>query len=157
VAGKKSAKALKGDSMASKPEIKEFGKILMQHVRDETIRTCDRLMTPQCQLPVAERWRKAAQSGSPELLLREAIPDIVNDTLSQLLYAIDEGWLKLSYTAENGNVVMLTNGDTGELSGWMGGGPEGWLTQYSKERWVDDAPDFEKRLNFTTIPSKRNL
>lgn len=123
------------------PELQEFAQRLMQRVRDMAIQNCDMLATLKGPRHRAVRWRKAAQSGSPQTLLREAIPDIVGNTLFYLLYAIDEGWLKLTYTAENGKTISLHEGLPGELAGLMHAGPEGWITEYSRERSVDDCPD----------------
>jgi hypothetical protein len=121
------------------PEIEEFAKLLVQHVRDVAIQHCDRRLTPRSRSPVAERWRKAAQSGNPEALAKEAIPDIVDTTLFWLLDAIEEGWLRLSYRAENGKVADLNAEGGHELAGWYGG-QEGWVGAYGKERFVDDFP-----------------
>jgi hypothetical protein len=128
------------DDDVAKPEIQEFARILMQHVRDAAIRECDMLARLGGRAVVTERWRKAAGTGNPEILLKEAIPDIVDSAIGQLLYAIDEGWLHLFYKAGNGKVIDLNKGDRGELVGWLGGGPGGWTVTYSKERFVDDSP-----------------
>jgi hypothetical protein len=128
------------DDDVPKPEIQEFARILMQRVRDEAIRECDRDLSPDAPSAAARRWRKAAETGSADVLLKEAIPDVVDSAIAQLLYAIDEGWLHLFYKAGNGKVIDLNKGDRGELVGWLGGGPGGWTVTYSKERFVDDFP-----------------
>ncbi len=38
----------------------------------------------------------------PEAFADTLIPDIVDDTIFYLLHAIDDGGLKLTYTADNG-------------------------------------------------------
>jgi hypothetical protein len=119
-------------------ELAEFARKFMRRVRDEAIRECDMLARLGGRSAITQRWRKAAESGSPEALLREAIPDIVDNALFCVLHAIDEGSLKISYTAENGKVIDLSKGDPGELAGWLGGGDGGWTTTYSKQRFVDD-------------------
>lgn len=78
-----------------KLEIREFGKKLMQHVRDTAIQACDMRLKPDNRSAIAERWRNTAQSGNSEVLLKEVIPDIVDTALSELLYAIDDGRLSL--------------------------------------------------------------
>jgi hypothetical protein len=124
------------------PEIEEFAKLLVQHVRDVAIQECDRLLTPQSLSPPSERWRRVAQNGNPEALLKEAIPDIVDSTLFWLMDAIDEGWLRLSYRAENGKVADLNAEGEHELGGWYVGEEVGWRPMYAKQRFVKDfAPD----------------
>lgn len=71
---------------------------------------------------------------------RVVIPDIVDETLFQLLRALDEGLLKLSFNSSNGEAVGLTEDGMDELAGWYMGVP-GWRSTYSKERFVDDFSD----------------
>ncbi len=86
------------------------------------------------------RWKKAANEGTPITFAHVAIPDIVDETIFYLLLAIDEGGLRIAYTASNGTVVDLTTQGLGELAGWfMGSG--GWRAMYSKARFVDDFAD----------------
>jgi hypothetical protein len=133
--------------MPVSPELKEFGRKLMEHVRDETIQTCDFYASGGSRYRVSKRWRKAAESGR-SALLKEVIPDIVDSALAHLLDAIDEGWLKLTYTAENGKVLELNDCDPGPLAGWLGGGEGGWTTTYSKERFVDDLSHSDSASRF---------
>jgi hypothetical protein len=65
------------------------------------------------------------------------IPDIVDDTVFQLLRALGQGLLKLSFTSSSGNIVDLAEDGLGELGGWYMGIP-GWRSTYSEERFVDD-------------------
>jgi hypothetical protein len=64
----------------------------------------------------------------------------VDETIFYLLQAIDEGSLRIAYTAGNGKVVDLAAEGLGELSGWFMGS-EGWRAKYSKERFNDDFSD----------------
>jgi hypothetical protein len=119
------------------PEIEEFGKILVQNIRDAAIRSSD--LTFQSNGPTGKRWRHAARDSTPEAFAKMAIPDIVDDTLFYLLQAIDEGHLKLSFSASNGKTVDLSSEGLGELSGWYAG--RGWRDVYSKERFSDVMSD----------------
>jgi hypothetical protein len=121
-------------------EIEEFAKILVQRVRDEAIRSSDRLMRPDARSPVAERWRKAAREGRPDNLANVLIPDVVDDTIFYFLQAIDQELLQLSFRASNGKSVELPSEGLGELSGWFMGSP-GWREMFAKERFVDDLSD----------------
>jgi len=119
------------------PEIEEFAKILVEHVRDAAIQSNDREMNPDAGSPVAKRWREVAAAGNVEALLKTVIPDIVDDTVFYLLQAIDEGLVTLSFIASNGKVVNLSKEGLGELSGWYMGS-DGWRATHSKERLADD-------------------
>lgn len=122
------------------PEIEEFAKILVEWVRDAAIRSCDTMF--QSKGPTGKRWTEAAvASGSPESFSKVLIPDIVDSTIAHLLGAIDQEVLRLSFTASNGNTVDLTT-ESGELSGWYGGG-DGWCDKFSKERFIDDFADLK--------------
>lgn len=122
------------------PEIEEFAKIIVQRVRDATIQSSDRELQPSAGSPVAKRWREAARDGTAETVANVLVPDIVDDTLFYLLQAIDQGLLRISFSASNGKIVDLGAAGLGELSGWyMGSG--GWRAMYAKERFVDDFSD----------------
>ena len=72
--------------------------------------------------------------------MRTVIPDCVDEALFCLLRAIDQGVLTLSYTAESGQVVDLSEDGLGELAGrYMGSG--GWRQMFSEQRFVDDFAD----------------
>jgi hypothetical protein len=120
------------------PRLEEFGQLLVAKVRDKAVRACDSLLDPGARDPAAVRWRKALQEGS-EQALREAIPDCIDEALSNLLQAIDDGALRLQFVTNDGTIVDLTDEGEGggELAGWflMTGG---WRAKYSKERVVDD-------------------
>jgi hypothetical protein len=121
------------------PEIEEFAKILVQQVRDAAIKSCDGALRPNAAYPIAKRW-KAAIDRNPKPFASVVIPDTVDETVFHLLRAIDEGLLKLSFTAANGKKVDLPTDGLGELAGWyMGSG--GWRALYSQERFVDDFSD----------------
>ena len=122
------------------PEIEEFAKILVEQVRDASIQSNDMALRSTAASPVAKRWAKAASEEAHLDFARVMIPDIVDETLFHLLQAVDEGFLRIAFTASNGKVVDLTTQGRGELSGWyMGSG--GWREMYSKERFVDDFSD----------------
>jgi hypothetical protein len=63
--------------------------------------------------------------------------------------SIDQGSLRLAYTASNGMVVDLTAQGLGELSGWFAGS-DGWREMYSNERFVDDLSDSGEDNSSTT-------
>lgn len=122
------------------PEIEEFARVLIQHVRDEAIASSDRVLKPNANHEVAKRWNEALPDGKQEETAKVLIPDIVDNTIFYLLHAIDDGLLNLSFTASNGNTIHLGKEGNSELAGWyMGSG--GWRALYANERFVDDLAD----------------
>lgn len=116
-------------------EIDEFANILVQKVRDAAIQSNDGCLVANHVM--ATRWKEAAASGSPEVFANVLIPDVVDDTLFYLLHAIDDGRLRLSFTASNGNAVDLTREGLSELAGWYIGN-DGWRAKYANERFAED-------------------
>ena len=119
------------------PEIEEFARTLVRHVRDATVRNCDGLLQPQANSPVAQRWRSLGASASD---LGVIVPDAVDETIFSLLQAIDQGLLRLKFVTSTGREIDLTDEGLAELSGWyMCSG--GWRGMFSEERYVDDFAD----------------
>ncbi|NNM87188.1 MAG: hypothetical protein HKL95_01580 [Phycisphaerae bacterium] len=131
------------------PEVEEFAKRLVQQVRDAAIRNCDRMLQAGGSTSIGKRWQEAS-SRTPEQFAKVLIPDIVDETVANLLIAIDQGLLRLSFTASAGKSVDLTTVamETGEMSGLYQGG-DGWCEKYSKERYVNDVADLE---HFFDVP-----
>ena len=120
-------------------DIEEFANLLMRHVRDRAIASCDLLRNPACNSVDAMRWRRHQQSGLTDDLLGEVIPDCVDTALFYLLNAIDEGVLQISFKGSSGRMVDLVATGESELAGWSTmGGKEGWRARFSEERFNDD-------------------
>jgi hypothetical protein len=91
---------------------------------------------------MAKRWRTAMSDSNSESLARVVIPDVVDETIAQLLLAIDQEVLNLTFKALSGNTIDLPRDGLGELTGcYVGSG--GWRAMYSKERFVDDFADLD--------------
>lgn len=114
-----------------KPEIAEFAKALVRHVRDNAIRNADMDLRPGVTSPVAKRWRAANVQG-----IDVVIPDIVDMTIFHLLNAIDQELLPLGLIGANDDIVNLMVEGHGELGGWYSG-TDGWVGMHSEERFVD--------------------
>jgi hypothetical protein len=115
--------------------IEELGILLVRHVRDVAIQSCDLQLLPHSETPMAKRWRKAAIPFNGKVPPEVLIPDCVDETIFTFLRAIDKGLLPLSFTAENGETVDLTK--DGNLAGRYIE-PRGWRDQFSKERIGED-------------------
>jgi hypothetical protein len=83
-----------------------------------------------------------ACSATPEEFRRVLIADIVDDAISSLLYGVDDGLLKISFSASSGKVVDLNREGLGELAGRYTGS-DGWRAMYTKERLVDYVADLK--------------
>jgi hypothetical protein len=123
------------------PEIEEFAKIVIEHVRDAAIHSCDQNLQSGVENPIAKRWREAL-GNRPESLAKLLIPDIVDSAISHLLGAIDQEVLRLSFTSSSNRSVDLVGEGLGELSGWYKGSG-GWCEKYSKQRMVNDLSDLD--------------
>jgi hypothetical protein len=119
-------------------EIETFAELVVRHVRDAAIRSCDTNLRPDVTQVVAKRWKTAGRDL--DSIAKVLIPDIVDETIFRLLHAIDEGLLPLAHADSTGTVVNLTKEGLGELAGWYMGS-RGWRAQYSDQRFVDDFAD----------------
>lgn len=117
--------------------IEELGILLVRHVRDVAIQSCDLQLLPHSQTPMAQRWRKAAIPHNGKVPPEVLIPDCVDETIFTFLRAIDKGLLPLSFTAENGELVDLVKDGQGKLADEYIR-PGGWRDQFSKERIHSD-------------------
>jgi hypothetical protein len=121
------------------PEIEEFARLLMKHVRDEAIDGCDMANNPKCNAVNAIRWRQKMKTSSIEELLHEIIPDCVDEVIFYLLHSIDEGQLPLSFTTSSGKCVDLTTAGESEMAGYCATGEEyDWRARFSKRRFNFD-------------------
>ena len=111
--------------------IEELGILLVRHVRDVAIQSCDLQLLPHSETAMAKRWRKAAIPFNGKVPPEVLIPDCVDETLFTFLRAMDQGLLPLSFIAENGETVDLTK--AGNLATRYIE-PGGWRDQFSKER-----------------------
>ena len=126
------------------PHVEEFAKLLIQYVRDKAVASSDMVRSPRCNSVCAKRWRRKMASGQVDELLEEVLPDCVDTTLFYLLHAIDEGLLQISYRSSSGKMVDLVEAGESEMAGWyMGGGADGWMTRFSKQRFNDDFADLQ--------------
>ncbi|MBK9259828.1 MAG: hypothetical protein IPM54_08320 [Polyangiaceae bacterium] len=124
--------------------IEELGQLLVRHVRDVAIQSCDLQLLPHSETPLAKRWRHAAVPFDGKVPPQVLIPDCVDETIFAFLRAIDQGLLRLSFTAESGETVDLVKEGRGELGArYMASG--GWRAKYSKEGFIDDFAERSSR------------
>lgn len=118
-----------------RPEIEQFVKLPVREVRDRSIQSNDLRLRPDVTSPIAQRWRESGRTGQLEPIAKAVIPDVVDNTIFYVLYAIDEGLIQLSFTDSNGQTVNLTKEGHCELAGWFAGE---CCKKYTKERFIDD-------------------
>jgi hypothetical protein len=121
--------------MDENAELRRFAQVLMRQVRDRAIGECDRLAQGSVRGPSGKRWQEVIARESPEATLLELIPEIVDQTLFQLLDAIDNGAFPLHWQGEDGSIEYLRDLGGDEMAGWLAGGD--WPRDYSNERRHD--------------------
>ena len=125
------------------PGIEEFGKLLVQNVRDRTIASCKSYLDPDNNTIIAKRWR-TGQAGNLNATfdVEAVISDCVDETIFHLLNSIDQEMIPLLIKME-GRTVDLAKDGLGELGGSYVGA-DGWREKFSKERVFDDFSDAGK-------------
>ncbi|MBW8875522.1 MAG: hypothetical protein JF614_11215 [Acidobacteria bacterium] len=131
-------------------ELQRFAEGLIRLVRDRAVRASDRLASGAMVGPDGERWRSLVASKETSQAIRELIPDIVDQTLFELLNATDNGELPLGWRVSEGSFVGLEDLGLGEMAGSLMGSP-GWRHDYSAQRFFDPLSDL--RLGLDPEPS----
>lgn len=103
-----------------------FGEGLIRYVRDETIDTCDSMLRDGWKGEPGPRWRSLFPTEQSREAFREALIDVVDQTLAQLLDAVDQELVES---------IPPSEADRGELSGWYFGD---WVGRFSKRPFHDD-------------------
>jgi len=130
------------------PEMDRFADALMRRVRDRAIAECDRLAAGGGAGPSGQRWAALVEDDGARRALKELIPDIVDQTLFELLSAGDHDEIDLGWRRSDGSCVSLEELGSGELGGWlMGSG--GWRAQFSTQRFFDPFGDLRLDLDAT--------
>jgi hypothetical protein len=101
------------------PEIEQFGKLLVEKVRDAGIRSADEVLEANDSNPMAKRWYELMRDLTPDEFATAIIPDIVDVTLGHLLTSIDQRQLPLSFTTTTGKLVSLSAEAQGHLAQYV--------------------------------------
>jgi hypothetical protein len=118
-------------------EITRFVRLLVQLVRDRAIDECDRLLDGGLRGPRGERWQSYGRDATTREALRTLIPDVVDDTLAQLLNAVENDLLPLAWQRADGSLVALTDMYRDGMVGPFMDGTEGWRGLFSAKRFFD--------------------
>jgi hypothetical protein len=137
----------------SQDELQRFAEQLMSRVRDRAIVACDQLAVGQIVGKDGERWRSLISAGDARKAVTELIPEIVDQTLFELLNAIDNGELLLAWRRADGSCVDFDDVGMGEMAGWLMGSP-GWRHGYSSQRFFDPLSDL--RLDIDPKPDPKS-
>jgi hypothetical protein len=111
-----------------------LGELLIRQVRDESIDHWDRISESQMQ----DRRYSAAlaalgKGSSPDQVLREILPSIVDTTLHYLLWSIEQSRTVKLMVQVQGNeydAAKVSDGLPGELYS-----EDGWIARFSSERY----------------------
>jgi hypothetical protein len=127
-------------------ELEAFASVLMRLVRDEAIRSCDRLTSSGAETGTeADRWRQLFSTSEARSVAHDLIPEVVDQTLFHFLNAVDNGELCLAWLAADGSAQPLSEIGKGEMAGWLMGSP-GWRHAYSSARFDDPFKDLRLHL-----------
>lgn len=121
-------------------EREEFAKLIIHHVRDMAIKSCDtQLHTKNLNSPTAKRWNEALKEGDPIKFAEMIIADSIDDAIFYFLLAIDDELINVSFKSASGdNLAFTSDNYLGELGGWYSGE---WRMKYSNERSFNDFED----------------
>ena len=122
------------------PEIEEYARILVRQVRDRAVVNCDLLLEPRARSAPALKWKTFT---APRSELDIVVPDAIDEAVFNLLFAIDDGMLRLKFVASNGRELDLAEEGRGELAGWYAGSG-GWRAMFSEQRFVDYLADMPR-------------
>ncbi|HET9768626.1 MAG TPA: hypothetical protein VFS60_17400 [Thermoanaerobaculia bacterium] len=126
-------------------ELNRFAKALMRLVRDPAIEGADLLISARMEGPDGERWRHLVTSDDVHRALIALIPEVVDQTLFELLNAVDNGELPIEWRASDGSPTSLRDLGLGEMAGWLMASP-GWRHEYSSQRFFDPFADLKLDL-----------
>jgi hypothetical protein len=132
--------------MSEEQELRRFAELLIRLVRDRAIVACDGFVAGTVRGPRGERWRGYTKDASARHALTALIPDIVDQTLFELLNSIDQEELPLAWRRDDGSCVALEDLGKGEMAGWLMMGQEGWLDSFSQQRFFDPLADLDLAL-----------
>ncbi len=112
------------------PEIDEFGRKMIELVRDPTIDSAEVLKNKFSKSP-ARLKLNAYDEKTVQEILDIVLPDVIDDTIFHVLNALDGGGLRMIYQSDSGNACDLDEEGMGELAGWLFG-DEGWIKSFSR-------------------------
>ena len=124
------------------PELTRFAELLMQFVRDRAIHESDRRFSGHLKGRQQRDW--ASLGVEARAAVEDCVPEVVDQTLFELLDAIDNRLLPLAWERPDGTFVRLSELGLEEMAGWLAGSP-GWRHEFSAERFFDPLGDL--RLN----------
>lgn len=115
--------------MSDKEILEDFGELIIQAVRDTTIKKYKMIQTGKMKSQEALRLHEKLKSLSPEnlVLINEIVVGTVGDALHNFLWLLEEQDEDTELKYKNKNVAHLSDGLCGELYS-----DEGWIKKYSK-------------------------
>jgi len=131
--------------MPNDQDLTRFAELLIRLVRDRAIAACDQLADGQTRGPLGDRWRSIVEEPAAREAVKALIPDIVDQTLAELLNALDNGILPLAWRREDNSCIPLEDLGQGEMEGWLMG-RVGWRNSFSQQRFYNLFTDLHLML-----------
>jgi len=114
----------------------QFGRILMESVRDQAIDDWDMILDGRMKSARAQDVRQKLSSLTPDQreTVRALVPQVVDDVIHHLLWTLEQrsGAVRVAVTAPDGAVEQNIAGASDGLAGEVHG-DEGWLSRFSKK------------------------
>ena len=114
-------------------ELDEFGKILINDVRDRTIRNIDSIISGKMKDSESQViYKKISNFGEDEkLLINILIPKIIDFSIHNMLEMFEENE-KIELIINGKNLAEISDGLAGELYT-----EDGWIQKFSEQRYED--------------------
>lgn len=115
-------------------ELDTFGKILINDVRDRTIRNIDSIVTGKMKDIDSQNLYKeiCLLNDRAKEIINFLIPEIIDYSLNNLLEMFEQNE-DLELKLNGKNLVQESDGFAGELYT-----EDGWIQKYTKQRYFDD-------------------
>jgi hypothetical protein len=117
--------------MMEKEDLNEFARSLIKYVRDAAVGSMYvQLHAGNLGSPIVKRWHDMKFQGNIDKMCEMIISDTLDDTIFNLLEAIDSNNMDFSFTTKAGKMINLNEEGYGELGGsYMGE----WRSELSNE------------------------
>ena len=124
--------------MDSAKEIDRIARIIVSELRDRSIFALDRRLSGWWGGRTTERWNEIITTEQIRSAITYVIPDIVDSVISATLRLLEDTKIEFYIKTIDGEIVDIRDIGQNEMSGDYLGDDDGWIRQYSKQRYHND-------------------